>query len=260
MFENPLFNNTNSLDFAEDRPELVVRVGTAETPARRGAYSTDGGTSWAPFANEPAGSQGSGSVAISADGAIVLWSPRGGAPHWSDDFGANWTVCDGLTGNVRISADRVDPALFYAVSGPNFLVSEDAGKSFQPTFSSVPRAGRIRAVFGNRGDVWLHGADALYRSTDAGTVFERVPAVTSAFALAFGVAAPDADYPTAFLAGIVGGEAGLFRSDDAGENWTPIHDEQHHFGFINQLAADRTVYGRVYLGTGGRGILYGDPR
>jgi photosystem II stability/assembly factor-like uncharacterized protein len=260
MFENPRFNNTNSLDFAEETPDPVVRVGTAGSGLRRGAYSNDGGTSITPFESEPEGSQGSGGVAISADGNTVVWAPRGTAPHWSDDLGAGWTACVGLSENSRIAADRVDPELFYAVSGSDVLVSDDAGRTFTPTFTFAPRGARLRAVFESRGEVWLHGPDGLYRSIDAGTVFERVPDVASTLAIAFGKAAQASESPTLFVSGIVLGEPGLFRSDDAGESWTAIHDEAHHFGYINQLAADRNLVGRVYLGTGGRGILYGDPR
>jgi CRP-like cAMP-binding protein len=52
----------------------------------------------------------------------------------------------------------------------------------------------------------------------------------------------------------------LFRSDDVGESWVAISDADHMFGQINVLSGDPRVYGRVYLGTGGRGIIYGDPR
>jgi xyloglucan-specific exo-beta-1,4-glucanase len=58
----------------------------------------------------------------------------------------------------------------------------------------------------------------------------------------------------------VSGESGLFRSDDAGASWLPIDDDAHRFGSINHLTGDPRQYGRVYLGTGGRGIVVGDLR
>lgn len=52
---------------------------------------------------------------------------------------------------------------------------------------------------------------------------------------------------------------GFYRSADAGATWIRINDDSHQFGGINVLEADRNVFGRLYVGTGGRGILYGIP-
>jgi hypothetical protein len=62
-----------------------------------------------------------------------------------------------------------------------------------------------------------------------------------------------------FLVGTVGGVTGVFRSDDTGTSWVRINDDAHQYGNAGDaLAGDPRVYGRVYLGTNGRGILYGD--
>jgi photosystem II stability/assembly factor-like uncharacterized protein len=58
--------------------------------------------------------------------------------------------------------------------------------------------------------------------------------------------------------GTVTGIYGIFRSDDAGITWTRINDDAHQFGSLDVIAGDPRIYGRVYLGTSGRGILYGD--
>jgi xyloglucan-specific exo-beta-1,4-glucanase len=53
---------------------------------------------------------------------------------------------------------------------------------------------------------------------------------------------------------------GVFRSADEGASWIRINDDQHQYGWIGQtVAGDPRVFGRVYLGTNGRGILRGDP-
>ena len=45
-----------------------------------------------------------------------------------------------------------------------------------------------------------------------------------------------------------------------GAAWTRINDDQHQWGWIGQVViGDPRVYGRVYVGTNGRGILYGEP-
>jgi hypothetical protein len=82
--------------------------------------------------------------------------------------------------------------------------------------------------------------------------------VSAAQALGFGQAAPGAAHPALFLAGTVDGRAGLYRSDDAGASWLALDDPAHRFGYINHIAGDPRQFGRVYLGTGGRGILVGE--
>lgn len=62
------------------------------------------------------------------------------------------------------------------------------------------------------------------------------------------------------MTGSVGGVSGVFRSDDEGATWVRINDDRHQYGSINQtITGDPRIYGRVYLGTNGRGILYADP-
>jgi hypothetical protein len=264
MYENPRFGNTTSIDFAEDLPARVVRSGTND--ARRGAISNDGGSSWQPFPSEPPGSNGEGPIALSADGARIVWDPRGAGPHYSTDQGQTWTASAGVMppdGNSgALVADRVDPLVFYARSGGTVFVSQDGAATFAEGGSYAGQGGggaRLRSVSGNAGHLWVASNAGLWRSTDGAATFERLDAVSSAPALGFGQAAPGASYPALYLSGSVAGQAGLFRSIDAGATWVAIHDAQSRFGFINHITGDPRQFGRVYLGTGGRGILVGDP-
>jgi hypothetical protein len=258
MFDNPVFGNTTSLDFAEAAPAIVVRVGTSSSSSvPRGAYSSDGGTTWTPFAGAPASSTGQGSIAVSADGATFLWAPRGGAPSYSVDRGATWTACAGLSGSVQVAADRVNPAKFYASGRNGTYVSGDGGASFVRTASV---SGRPRPVPGVEGDLWIATSQVLYRSQDSGATFVPMPEVNGGTALGFGMQAPGQSYPAVYLAGSVNVVWGTYRSDDAGLTWQRIDDPNHQFGYINCLTGDPRRYGRVYLGTGGRGIVYGDLR
>jgi hypothetical protein len=52
---------------------------------------------------------------------------------------------------------------------------------------------------------------------------------------------------------------GIHRCDDTGRAWSRINDDRHHFGSINGLTGDPQVFGRVYLGTGSRGVIVGEP-
>jgi hypothetical protein len=266
MFENPRFGNTTSLDFAEAAPNLIARVGTQNR--RHGAFSSDGGSSWTPFATEPPGGTGEGVVAVSADGATIVWDPRGAGPHYSRDQGATWTASTGLTpqdGNTgALVADRVNPLVFYGRVGNNVFVSRDGGASFTQAGSLGAGNGgggaRLRTVFGLEGNVWVTTSNALWHSSDSAASFQRIDAVSATQSIGFGQAAPGAAHPAIFLAGTVSGRAGIYRSDDAGANWTAIDDAEHRFGFISYISGDPREFGRVYLGTGGRGIVTGAPR
>ena len=117
----------------------------------------------------------------------------------------------------------------------------------------------MTATLGIENDLWLAArADVLFHSTNGGASFTRIQQVDEAASLGLGKAAPGKNYPALFLAGKIGGLQALFRSDDAGESWVRINDEQHQYGFISHVTGDPRVYGRVYFATGGRGVIYGD--
>jgi hypothetical protein len=265
MFSNPIFGNTTSLDFAEGAPDVVARVGTSSSSSSAsGAYSTDGGATWTPFATAPAGSTGSGSIAVSADGNTFVWAPRKGTPSWSTDHGTTWTASTGLAAGMLVAADRVNPSKFYAGGRNGILVSTDGGATFVRV-STIP-SGRPRPVFGIEGDVWIPSSSQLLHSQDSGATFQAVTGVNGATAVGFGMPATPGGYPAVYLAGSVipadatTGVWGIYRSDDTGATWQHLDDAQHQFGYINCLAGDRRQAGRVYLGTSGRGIVYGDPQ
>ena len=56
------------------------------------------------------------------------------------------------------------------------------------------------------------------------------------------------------------GVIGFFRSDDGGANFVRINDDQHQYAGSFVITGDPRVYGRVYLGPPGRGIIYGEPK
>ena len=260
FFANPVFTTTSSLDFAQGAPNTVVRAGSG---GQAGAYSTDGGTTWIPFAKAPAvpaGAtfRGSGSIAVSADGKTFLWAAQGATPSYSQDNGTTWTACVGLAAGPQVAADRVNASKFYASDRNGMYVSTDGGANF--AHSAASASGRPRPVFGIEGDVWVAAGSGLFHSQDSAATFTQVAQVNTAGAVGFGMAAPGQSYPAVYLAGSVAGVWGTYRSNDAGVTWQRIDDPQHQFGWLHCLTGDPRLYGRVYLGTGGRGILYGDPR
>ncbi|HSY25483.1 MAG TPA: xyloglucanase, partial [Polyangiaceae bacterium] len=103
----------------------------------------------------------------------------------------------------------------------------------------------------------------LYRFTGAGATRTQVATVSAAAGVGFGMAASGQAHPAVFLIGTVSGQYGFFRGDDGtGMSWTRVNDDAHQYGSLqgNYVAGDEAVFGRVYLTTGGRGYVYGDPR
>jgi len=276
MFENPLCGSGSSIDIAWGKPDIVARTGWHDK--QFGAYSLDGGKSWTPFASNPKG-KGNGSIVVNADGTVFLWAPKDGVVVYSKDRGATWARAEGLPDadpdpdwapvHFRPAADRVNPQKFYVLDakGGQAYASVDGGAHFTASPMGLPalpdyqlNSASAQATPGVEGDVWLTNLKELNHSTDSGKSFEAMPGVTEANQIGFGKPADGKKYPALYLMGKVGEVRGFFRSDDAGANWVRINDDKHQFGFCGVIIGDPRVYGRVYIGTGGRGILYGEPK
>jgi hypothetical protein len=277
MWDDPVLTDTDSIDFAEAAPNVVARVGRVRsadgnTLTPSGALSADGGATWTPFPTLlSAPTSSAGSVAVSADGKILVWDtpantrgtpPSAGGPQVSVDGGMTWTPSTGLGAVRPVVADRVSPTTFYAFdTNGKVWISTDGAMSFtaSPAAGLPKGTGRPRATPGIAGDVWLVTGMGLRHSVDGGMSFVTVSTATAPVALGFGKAAPGASYPALYLIGTVGGQAGVYRSDDTAATWTRIDDAQHQFATAGIVIGDPRVYGRAYLGTNGRGILYGEP-
>src|SRR5690606_16406925 len=201
-----------------------------------------------------------GTVAAAADGSRFVWAPRGVTPHYSVGFGNSWTQVQGLPTDAIVESDRENSSKFYGFAGGRFYVSTDGGASFTATAASgLPQTGKFTAVPGNEGDIWLAGEGGLWHSTDSGASFTKVSGITGSVNVGFGKAAPGADYMAIYAVATIDGVTGLYRSDNAGGSWVRINDDEHQWGNMGEaLTGDPRIYGRVYLGTNGRGIIYGD--
>jgi hypothetical protein len=257
--DTPSLGSNTSLDFAELTPTVFARVGNADAAPHIG-ISSDGGKNWYQ-GQEPSGVTGGGTIAVGADAGSMVWSPAGTGVYYSTTRGSSWTASSGLPNGAIVESDRVNPKTFYGYAAGKFYTSKDGGATFTASAAAVPADGRLHlhAVPGAAGEVWFAGSTGLLRSTDSGATFTKVASVTSAINVAFGKAAPGASHLAVFLVGTVDGVTGVFRSDDTGASWVRINDDAHQYGNMGDaLAADPNVYGRVYLGTNGRGILYAD--
>ena len=271
-FSGPRFGNTENLAFAALNPQVILRSGNGGNQPVHAAFSRDDGATWQALAGEPPDGNGAGPIGISADAKIIVWTPRGGEAYETRDSGAHWTLCAGLAAGTRVVADTVNPEVFYALDprSGEFCRSTDGAASFSAEgFVSglPPDRGNgsgfggvvVTATPGREGDLWLAARRAgLFHSTNGGASFQKLAPVEEAGSLGIGKAAPGKNFPTLFLAGKIGNLQALFRSDDEGENWMRINDDQHQYGYVSQVTGDPRIFGRVYFATGGRGVIYGD--
>nr|AGK74986.1 CelEx-BR15 [uncultured organism] len=267
----PVRGSSVSLDYAELSPSYIVRAANGDTAncEKSLAISTDGGTTWAAVSSQPSGLTGGGSVAVSATGGgKIVWSPAGVGLFFTTGGGKTWTTSTGIPAGARVASDRVNPGKFYGFKSGTFYVSTDGGKTFAARATGLPLGGpvRFKAVPGREGDIWLAGGAewdntyGLWHSTDSGTSFTKLANIEEADNIGFGKAATGQTYLALYAAAQVAGVRGIFRSINAGQTWVRINDDQHQSGRAGETAitGDPRIFGRVYIGTNGRGIVYGD--
>ncbi|HEY1686121.1 MAG TPA: hypothetical protein VGG19_15250 [Tepidisphaeraceae bacterium] len=258
----------NSIDFAQSNPNFEAVVGQNGTG---GAYTTNDGASWTAFAANPASALG-GAVAVSADGATLLWSPAGETPYYSTNDGATWTASSVPSGTLTggtVVADRVNANQFYywtensSDNSWQLYLSTDGGKTFTSDGSALGIGNAtLIADPSQQGGLYLSTYIGLYHSTNSGASFAQnsVIGYNLVSSVALGAAAPGRSNLAIYIYGDINNFTGVYRSDDGGTTWILLNDVSHQWGgLIDTMAADPNVFGRVYLGINGRGIIIGNP-
>lgn len=282
---SPIWASTNSIDYAELEPAYVVRVGGVDKEkypnSKSIGISNDNGKNWYMPNAEPArnGSTtvGQGQIAVSASGNALLWSTSDIGVFYSKTGGNAWTASSGVPAGAKIASDRVNPNKFYGFYEGKLYVSTDSGATFTATAATGLPANNVnglqpsqaqvslKAMPGVEGDIWFAGGHPLdkygiWHSTNSGASFTKLSNVEEADLIGFGKAAPGESYMALYTVAQIDGVRGVFRSDDAGASWVRINDDAHQYARINMaITGDPRIYGRVYLGTNGRGTLYADP-
>jgi len=272
MYTNPVATTVGSLDWAGQSPLVVTRTqspnSASTSPCTYGALSSDGGITWAPFPACAAGANNNngGVISVDASGTTFYWTPQGGTPQYSNDGGATWKASTGLPAAYTVVADKVTPQTFYAFGNGN--VYSTTGGSFTKAATlgasgvcNGSACGIPVASFANAGELWLPlGSNGLAHSTNGGQAWTKLSNIAWANSVAVG-ASPGRGLPQAVY--VYGNPAsqtmGIYRSLDNGATWTRINDDQHQYGGPTLIAADSRVFGRVFLGMNGRGIIYGEP-
>lgn len=277
MMTGPTFTSTTGLDYAELDPNILVRVGNVdkeqyEMIKKSVAISKDGGKTWSeaqpnvsytfPAKNDdPDDIVSGGTVAMAADGSSFVWSTatsQGVICYYN----SAWVKVDSLPAGANICSDRVDPKVFYGYAKNTLYKSTDGGQTFEAVQKDLPEeSSKIKAVPGKEGHVWIPGSKTgLQYTEDGGKTLNKAEGVKRCDVIGFGKAKEGEDYLAIYMCGETSDNVyGVYRSDNKAKSFIRINDDDHQYASINYaITGDLRKYGRVFFGTNGRGVIYGD--
>lgn len=272
-------NEGFSIAYCETQPANIAILGASGNDGTGTilATSVNSGNTWT-VRTLPAGVK-LGRIAISAtnpDKMVYIAGGTGGTVYYSTSRGASWAAATGApTGAVNaidvwskdfsLAADCVDGNTFYIYKSGYLYATTNGGATWsQQNATAIPAKNSylfVAARPGTPGEVWVSlDNNGLYKTTNGGTTFTKVTALTTSTAFSWGAPATGTSTPTVYSYGTISGIKGLYRSTDLGVNWDRIDNGTQVFpAGVKALAGDRQVFGRIYVGTGGRGVLYGQP-
>ena len=158
------------------------------------------------------------------------------------------------------------------------LSSTDGGKNFYQKqvklsgidFGSIDTANKteIRVEAGKKGVIYIAaGENGLYKliynhAEDTTQLKKLSKPGDIVFRMGLGLGNRDGDYlkdrKALYICGVIDGVYGFFRSFDDGETYEKINNDKQMFGDINSIDGDKRVFGRFFIATGSRGVIYGE--
>ena len=282
------FSTTTSINYSSGNPDFIVRVGGNQNDfsKRQAGFSTDNGITWQNFASIENGTHPNelnfGNVAVSATNTnnIIWQGTNNAAPYYTKDRGQTWnkiTYFDEQFGKgvhthlwnrqQALAADSVAGGTFYVYhyKGGNLVRTQNGGETWSIVNENSPLpkswdGAKVKTLPGVKGEVWVGIDDeGLYRSSDGGKNFTQVAGIEDVNAFDFGKSAPNTNNPTLFVSGEIEGQMGVFGSTDLGNTWNQFTDlPDEFFGDVRSITGDMNTFGRVYVGAGSNGFVYGD--
>ena len=241
----------------------------------------------------------SGWVAMSPDGQNLVWSVAKwnrlplGCVVSSQDQGKSFSLVrvfnlegkEKRDGGLKVFSDRMQSSLFYGFGeNSQIYVSEDGGRSFyqipaqgldqEIDFSIVDCADptEVRGESGRSGSFYFAaGTKGLWHlevKPKEGAAYvcicRRLGDPEDRFYhLGLGLLRAGGAYfseeKALYVSASIGGKYGFYRSLDQGASFQKLNDDTQYFGDVNSIDGDKRKFGRFFIGTGSRGVLYGEP-
>jgi hypothetical protein len=214
--------------------------------------------------------------------------------QYTTDGGNSWQTCSGLptpaayhggSGAMykHLAADGSNGATFYDFensSGPAVYVSTNSGQSFSKVSATGLPASwfsfwQFKARPDVAGDLWLSvdrdnpnyveqshdpTTEGLYHSSNGGVTWTKLANVQRAWVFGFGKPVNNGGPAALYLFGLANGETAMtiYESVDLGNSWIQIQSPTNALGDTPmEIAGSWQTTGRVFVGTSGRGIFFG---
>lgn len=196
-------------------------------------------------------------------------------------------------GGMKVFSDRMESDIFYGFGeDSDFYISLDGGQTFHQrelsasipyvcgntlqtdfpkvNFALIDCANKmeVRGECGKQGVFYMalgkHGLWKMHydkvkddmcviKLGEDGDIFYRI---------GLGILRENGNYSeedkAIYTAAVINGSYGFYRSVDDGESFVRLNTDSQMYGEINSIEGDSRVFGRFYIATGSRGVLYGE--
>lgn len=272
-FENPQSNEVTGIDFCESDCNYMVRAGSFWF-GQDGvlSYSEDNGDTWREIRKNPSQEFG-GRVAMSSDNINnFVCVPVNNDVLVTRHKGRNWKKAKGLPKPILssfwdlsqvIASDRIEGDIYYIYAKEEGSVyrSNDSGFNWEKVHEFNAKQGQwdktfIRSLNSNAGYILISlGSEGLYMSKDFGENFTKIETVDYINCFGLGKNKNNNHTDVIYIYGNINEtEGNIFMSEDFGNSWLRLDDKYTIGNEPTVIEGDRQTYGRVYIGSNGRGI------
>ena len=238
----------------------------------------------------------SGWVAVSPNSQNIVWCIAKGIELpmetivYSHDGGESFTQSKIYdlnkepvqTKTMKVFSDRTLSSLIYGFGAKSEIyISKDGGATFyeyalpedfpKVNFALIDCANKteVRGETGRIGTFYLAlGEEGLWKmhyspEKDLLKLRKLTHERDTIYRIGLGILREKGDYfkegKALYICGIINEAYGFYRSLDDGKSWTKLNTHKQMYGDINSVEGDSRTFGRFYIGTGSRGVLYGSP-
>ncbi|GAA0725817.1 hypothetical protein GCM10009430_32050 [Aquimarina litoralis] len=273
--------------YCTSKPNNIAYVGSTQYGSleSRTGISTDGGKTWKPFESIPKNMQ-NGNIAFSSKNPnILVWAPMSQSNlglvsdkwqvdvHYTKNQGKTWKKSKGLPkrveslrqfwfGSQSLIADPLNGNIFYLYDRRNIYRSTDGGENWM-IVGNVP-VDYYRVILKanpSNGNLYFINKDGglLYKSVDKGQNWTVQSGIQNCTNFAFGKNSSNGGNHILYAVGEVDGKMDLYQLQNNNSDWTSLNSSNRlPMGLIKTMDASKNQYGKIYLGTGGRGAFVGN--